>query len=60
VNLRDYDGEPSSCAKKRSGSLQPCEASEPPAVAALWLSLRQWFTGTAPEERGTALRLQGA
>ena len=30
-----------------------------PRIAALWLSLREWFGGGAPEEDGTALRLRG-
>jgi uncharacterized protein YhdP len=30
-----------------------------PRLAALWLSLREWFGGAAREEEGTALRLRG-
>jgi uncharacterized protein YhdP len=30
-----------------------------PRIAALWLSLREWFGGGAAEEDGTALRLRG-
>jgi uncharacterized protein YhdP len=62
VNLlaRDYDAEAFILRgeERLPSALRGLGAT--PRVAALWLSLRQWFTGSAPEERGTALRLRGA
>ena len=62
VNLlaRDYDGEAFILRgeERLPSALRGLGAT--PRVTALWLSLRQWFTGSAPEETGTALRLRGA
>ena len=62
VNLlaRDYDGE-AFILRGEERLPSPLRGLGPtPRVAALWLSLRQWFTGAAPEDTGTGLRLRGA
>ncbi len=61
VNLlaRDYDGEAFILRGEERLPSALRGLGPTPRVAALWLSLRQWFTGTAPEDTGTTLRLRG-
>ena len=60
VLARDYDGEAFILRGEERLPSALRGLGPTPRVAALWLSLRQWFTGSAPEDPGTALRLRGA
>ena len=61
VNLlaRDYDGEAFILRGEERLPSALRGLGPTPRVAALWLSLRQWFTGTASEDTGAGLRLRG-
>ena len=61
VNLlaRDYDGEAFILRGEERLPSALRGLGPTPRVAALWLSLRQWFTGTAPEEHGRGAAFAG-
>jgi uncharacterized protein YhdP len=61
VNLlaRDYDAETFVLRGEERLPAPLRHLGATPRIAALWLSLREWFGGGATEEEGTALRLRG-
>ena len=56
---RDYDGEAFVLRGEERLPLAVRHFGPTPKMAALWLSLRQWFTGSAAENARAVLRLRG-
>ena len=56
---RDYDGQAFILRGEERLPSAVRRFGPTPKVAALWMSLREWFTGSAAENARAALRLRG-